>query len=567
MSFVSESHLRLAISSLSNKHVIPVVLIPSMVKSGVHVVESEKELTPYGSADDIEMLNEFFAIPGGPADKKYFAVWQNDKKGKWIDERYPGRTLQRIRTDRAKDGSTFYQQKRSEGKDLWGIRQTAGDMLKRYVKDKVSIADLAVWYGRNKNVDSIQGLIDWFLDEFPLNQDYISSLYTYERKCEYESIALASDPLDAHDYASIIGSARPTLVYEGSIDDLCSAVENRFRREHFVLIPGIVRRVISAWLKGEMAVLVGQPGTGKTKFAEIMELALRENLEDMYSTWIPIRTNTEESDLIGYERLDGSAHLREFSEQVLLSDNPLGVHLVVLEEFNLATLEDYLGSILIACQDPLRRVYLPSGEETTLPVESFFLATCNAYIDEPETRQRVSSPAKRRAEIIYVPNILRVEFENKGPGIIIEQTINLIQQERQSIAQRNSSGLRPSFDALREDALKTILDENSLSPEVRKCLTNIGMLLLSEAQTRDMFTMGVLKSIALGIAFAEREASQELTALGDAVTDKILHQLKGPTSFTQKLMEAVNPLPNANDIRELIGKISSPLGDEYITIL
>jgi len=133
-----------------------------------------------------------------------------------------------------------------------------------------------------------------------------------------------------------------------------------------------------------------------------------------------VRADFDEGDLIGYEQLDGSPHLRDLPRPCCRPDDPLGTHLVVLDEFNLASIETYLASVLIAMEDTERKSRVAWRSDVLLPVDTFILASCNSYLDEPESRLRVSYPTKRRAAVIEMPNVLAEAFDTDGDTAFID---------------------------------------------------------------------------------------------------------------------------------------------------
>ena len=121
MPFVSAPLLEEAITELVGKHPLAVLVLPAMVSSGVQVANSPDDGRPYGSTDELKILNEFFALPGGPPDRPFRAVWEDHPSSFWRDQRYPGRALQRQRVDRVRRGDVFFQKKGVGGPDLWAL--------------------------------------------------------------------------------------------------------------------------------------------------------------------------------------------------------------------------------------------------------------------------------------------------------------------------------------------------------------------------------------------------------------------------------------------------------------
>lgn len=285
----------------------------------------------------------------------------------------------------------------------------------------------------------------------------------------------------------------------------------------YVLPAGLVRRVLTAWMRGDIVILVGQPGTGKSLFANLLGRAMEAVLDLDAPLVVPIRADFDEAEFIGYERLDGSPEFREFTAAVLQTSDPLESRVVILEEFNLAAVETYLSSVLVAAQDQERLIRLPAGGEAQLPVDTFIIATCNSYRDEPETRTRVSSPTKRRATIITMPNVLGDRYDADPDSAVLELVLELIVSERQRVQARGLRAAAAQFDGLRLANLDTVEGLDSLSEDVRATLKAVAGAILDTAAGRSWFTMGLLRDVALNIAHADRDEVAELEALGQSV--------------------------------------------------
>lgn len=560
-----------------------VVTLSAMLKSAglnasdaAAASESLQQGIPWGGPDEKGILDAFFRLPAPPDPAKPFrAVWLSPGKTKaepWVNKDYPGSTLQRMRTGLYGKGKVFFQRKkdRSVGRDQdeWGLTATPGADLKSQKYEPVKIMDLALWFGRREEVSDIHELLDWFHETFkPDVLDLVGTALIDGVPEDYKAYAFDDQPVADGEIATELGGAQQAATLPSGFDVIVSEMETRLRKSNFRLHPGMVRRVLTAWLRGDMVILVGQPGTGKTAFASRLGEGMSDYLQLPPPLVVPITADFDEAEFIGYQQLDGQPQLRDFAREVLETERPLDAHVVILEEFNLATIESYLATVLIATQEASRQIRLPGGEQRTLPVDAFILATCNSYLDEPETRTRISAPAKRRATIITMPNLLAEQFDAEGSNIIVDLAIEQIEIERQRIQQRADAGLASMFDPVRAEALATVTDAESLSTEVRSALVDVASTILESPEGRSWFTMGLLRDLALAVAFAERTPDTELSALVDAVTDKLVPQLRGPHERATQLLGAIEGLPGVKHAERLLDRMKDGPPEELLPLL
>lgn len=537
---------------------------------------------PFGSTEERELLEEYFMLPRPPEpDRPFFALWSVSSEGpSWQKAKYPGGGLQRERNHLMNQGLVFVQNKAAGRgqRDTWALRPQAGAELLAKTH-AIRLVDLALWFGRNVDVDGlaptvvagatqpINKLMAWFISEFhPQVGDLVGTLYTLDVPAEYNGATFDAAPVDEGTY-ELLGSLPPAPVVSMSLSELVDALEARVVAGGYVLPAGLVRRVLTAWMRGDIVILVGQPGTGKSMFANLLGRAMEAVLNLDAPLVVPIRADYDEAEFIGYERLDGSPEFREFTAAVLQTSDPLESRVVILEEFNLAAVETYLSSVLVASQDQERLIRLPAGGEAQLPVDTFIIATCNSYRDEPETRTRVSSPTKRRATIITMPNVLGDRYEADPDSAVLELVLELIVSERQRVQARGLRAAAAQFDGLRLANLDTVEGLDSLSQGVRATLKAVASAILETPAGRSWFTMGLLRDVALNIAHADRDEAAELEALGQSVADKLIHQVRGTFADVEDFRNAYAALPNASEIERLLERMMDGPSDELLSLL
>jgi MoxR-like ATPase len=571
-----------AVASLEGAHPLAVVTLPALLAAAKKSGRNPLQGVPFGSTEESALLSEYFQPPRPPdVERPYLAPWSAQEP--WQKKKYPGGGLQRMRTDASGRGRMLLQSKKDPAagrpRDEWALTPTAGAELMESGLKEVRLVDLALWMGRNVDVDSlpatgtgqptdhIDKLFAWFVDEFqPYQGDLVGTVYSDAIPPEYRTVPFQSQPIDETTYEQL-GSLPPAPTVSGTLNDLITRIESRLTTEGYKLPERLVRRVFTAWLRGDLVILVGQPGTGKTMFASLLGRAMEAELDLEAPLLISIRADFDESEFIGYERLDGSAQLREFATSVLDTDRPLEARVVILEEFNLASIESYMASVLIASQEQERLVRLPAGKHGQLPIDTFLLATCNSFRDEPETRTRVSSPTKRRSTIITMPNVLGDRFDADPDNAVLDLATGIIETELKRVRTRTASSRAAQFDALRLSALETVQSVKDLSESARQSLVAVTAALLSTPAGRSWFTLGLLKDVVLELVHAERDEQSELRALGHAVADKLVHQVRGSHADTRGLLEACADLPNANEIELLLDRMMDGPSDELLPLL
>ncbi|MFI0352520.1 AAA family ATPase [Actinomadura sp. 9N407] len=587
MSYVPARLLLGAAAAIEGAHALTVVTLPALLREARKAqVDPTTAQVPYGGGVEEQYLKDFYALPGAPdPHRPYRAIWSNDPT--WQTRKFAGGGLQRQRSQRANRGEVLIQRKRAQtglSGDVWGLTPTAGADLLAETKKPVRLIDLALWIGRSVDTsaidpailsaaglglgaDDIDKLDAWFKQEFePQRGDLVGTIFQDDIPAEYRTVPFAADPVSDETYQEL-GALPPAPSVTDDLSTVITSLESRVTAKGFQLPPGLVGRVLTAWLRGDMVVLVGQPGTGKTLFATLLGSAMEKEFDLDAPLLIPVRADFDEAELIGYERLDGTVHLQDFARAILLDDAPLEARVVIFEEFNLASVETYLSAVLVATQERERLVRLPNGEVANLPIDTFVLATCNSFRDEPETRTRVSSPTKRRSTTITMPNVLGDRYEDDPDTAVTGVIEALIANERNRVEDRENAGRASQFDALRLTALRSVSGSVDFSAQAQQALVSVANAVLETASGRSWFTLGILRDIVMALVMAERYTGAELTALGHAVADKLVHQLRGTHSDVQPLLAASATLPNAEEIGRLIDQTMAGPSDELLPLL
>lgn len=577
-----------AVNAVKGAHALTMVTLPALLREAQRQgVDPTAVQIPYGGGDEKQYLEDFYKLSGAPdPDRPYRAIWAEDVP--WQTEKFAGGGLQRQRTSRSGRGKVLVQRKADQiGKprDEWGLTPTAGaDLMSEPGMKKVRLIDLALWIGREVDTsaidpailsaaglaptaDDIDKLNAWFIHEFePDRGDLVGTVFSDDIPADYRTVPFAADPVSDETYQQL-GVLPPAPTVTDPLSTVISGLEKRVASKGFQLPAGLVGRVLTAWLRGDLVVLVGQPGTGKTMFATLLGSAMEQEFDLDAPLLIPVRADFDEAELIGYERLDGTVHLQDFAREVLLDDAPLEARVVIFEEFNLASVETYMSAVLVATQERERIVRLPDGEVRNLPIDTFVIATCNSFRDEPETRTRVSSPTKRRSTTITMPNVLGDRYEDDPSTAVAGVVQTMIANERERVEDRASAGRASQFDSLRLTALRSVSDIADFSQEAQDALVDVANAVLETPSGRSWFTLGILRDVVMALVMSERDATSELTALGNAVADKIVHQLRGSHSDAQPLLAASASLPNAEEIGRLIDQTMSGPSDELLPLL
>jgi hypothetical protein len=335
----------------------------------------------------------------------------------------------------------------------------------------------------------------------------------------------------------------------GSIEELVERIEEAMERSGVALAEGLVARVVRAWLNRDIAVLVGAPGTGKTTFAREFANACETQVPEQRET-VPVLVDPEydAARLLGYLDLGGEFRPSDFTKRVLRTSQPRLPRVVILEEWNTAQVEAYLGQLLHAVEGD-GAVQLPDGSEPRLPLDVLLLATCNSVRDEPETRLPVSRPTKRRTTVVEMPNILLDAWEEGGREAVISQANHYLAYERERLERREDEA--PALDELRAARLEAVETLEGLDEEVRELLLDLVDYLFGTDDGRNFLTVGLLIDVLRDVIYAGDDAA---AALGWQITGKLLEQVTD-IAVARGLAERCAGLPNAEQISRAVDRM------------
>ena len=226
--------------------------------------------------------------------------------------------------------------------------------------DKPRLIDLAIWYHRATDLDSLTNLnslqlADFLIEELRkqcgITEGEIEGLFLNEPTFDAQ-ISTAPTVSSPADYLPVppVQSQKavtPTTATTGSKVEATAieGVVSFVAAKGFVFDPWQIAAFITAVRTKPFVILAGISGTGKTKLPKLVAEATGAHFRR-----IPVRPDwTDSSELLGYERLGSGTtfvpgHLLRIAREA--QHNPQQQFFVLLDEMNVARVEYYLAEVL-----------------------------------------------------------------------------------------------------------------------------------------------------------------------------------------------------------------------------
>jgi hypothetical protein len=512
-------------------------------------------------ADFVDVCEHFFGVREAPdPERPYFTPhdWE------WKDDNWPrGSVATRWQdtTPMRKTGAVLVEGQGDNNRTWRFAAPLYLDALKNYVTEghKIPLVELAVWYYRYESLadtESVAGLAHRFVAELSLSGDEVAILFDATPSDEddsfghdWHSSALAErlPPPDAGAAAVNGGTTDedeeleeeagplPAAIEPPTDDALVASIVSHMRETgHFDVSAAFIRNVLAAMRSDRFVVLVGKPGTGKTRFVQLFARALDAALAGSARTWLselPVSEETAEYDLIGFRDLAGTYVPSRVLVELNRGDANRDVYLLLLDEANLASLDVYAARVVAALTN---RIPIPlagksdlewaAGSSWTPPVGMILFATINSYLEDP-SRRMLSTPVKRRANVISMPDRL-AEIAADGGDEVADAFRSIARDLLQQVAD----------DRKREGAsvmMQSLDDRLGVEPEavVLQTLWRLSRLLTTQPEIP--ISLGVIQSMLVYCALSDDSKS----AIDHQIEQKLLPLLRGDAAILDAIRE------------------------------
>lgn len=551
MPYFGEAHVQVALEALKGAKSITLGIL-SMIYHGVPTSDDPADAVAFGSNQDNEFLEKYSRPAGGPPGRPFYVPFDKEQgKTRWRDDQYAGRTIQRQRT---KDYVQYFLH---PDRKRFAVKK---EYARRWQEDLKGfpIAYLAAWFFRQREISSIEGSINELITEFKLDRDgLIGSVFNREVPSNFDPRDLRTEPLSDGDIALLLGVGAPPPPPAFGREEVDARILSLLNRRNIAVRPDMIAAVVDGWLARDIVVLVGAPGTGKTVLAKALAEAVATIFSnaDVVTHHEQVTREHDSARFLGYENLEGQLVPSGFSKSILLAPSKrFSLVPLVLDEWNLARIDNYFAQMLASIEtgDPIALPGARDDEDTFLPVDTLIIATCNSYVDEPDTREPLSAPVKRRSVILEMPNLLATEVVKEGAASALRKFGDLmLTREREEVENRFSTKAATTFDHFRRSALTRNPTYQDLPEKIRRVLENIFETLMKSSSGSRGVTLGVFKDVIVSVAYSASPTAME-TTLCNQVAGKLLHMLRDDLSILKSTAECCSPLSAYELVREAL---------------
>ncbi len=341
----------------------------------------------------------------------------------------------------AKAPATFGLQRRPNENDGWKLASDFSALFRQKL-DGFHLEDFLVWLhafsGFHDEINTWAALLK-SLSETQVYGGVIPSDYSGPFSLSVTPLPWPADiqtsrPTNAELQAALIpseasGTEEPTSTivredWQAILTELGDLVAGRF-----VGLGGkektLAQQVIVGLATSKRVFLIGDPGTGKSEFAKLVEAAFRAHLgERLRSITTEVTDKTSETTLMGFPGLDGDwvqGRLTAKDEDgALLYPRPAEgetsqmdqVNLIILNEANRRDVEDLLSLLQSSLDsnsrdptDPSHEIRLGKSGVHVLSPDTYVVMTGNSPRDDAG-RAAQSRPLRRRVALVWLPNPL-----------------------------------------------------------------------------------------------------------------------------------------------------------------
>lgn len=286
MPFFSPEHLRVALDYLAvNAHAQLATLL-AMFRERVPIGEVDAETAPFGAREENVLLAEHFKPAGGPEERPIylpFAFGVGESASPWRDYLYASRSLQRMRKDRHRAGVVLRQNNSDNRR--WSLRPRFIDDITARPEETVgnipiSLAMLAVWLYRTREVENLDVAVQALISEFHLTEyGVIGPVFVAEIPGSLATLPMQIQPMEPREILHLLRPPPPPQVVaaETAAEGIIVGEEPPGRwditRAELGGLGGLVGleaaalQALAALRAGMHVIFTGPPGTGKTTLA------------------------------------------------------------------------------------------------------------------------------------------------------------------------------------------------------------------------------------------------------------------------------------------------------------